>query len=194
MSVKVIEKAIEPALLRSALASWPEPNWLGWHRYTGKTADKFGSLTYADIPRACRAALDALALRVAGEIGDSFIDYDLHASGLHMLPPGGFLAGHFDAECHPLRPWKRTHSVVLFVNDKWESDWGGSLLVESVGTFRPQFNKCVIFETEKAWHEVDSVATEADYRKTLALFAWKQAECSGRTSAQFEAKMTGSSG
>jgi len=186
MSVKVIENAIEPALLRSALASWPEPTWLGWHRYSGKTADKFGSLTHADIPRACRAALDALASRVAAEISDSFIDYDLHAAGLHMLPPGGFLAGHFDAECHPLRPWKRTHSVVLFANDKWESQWGGGLLVKDSGTFQPAFNRCVIFETDQQWHEVKQTSLEAPYRKTLALFAWKQQECSGRTSAQFD--------
>lgn len=187
MSVKVIENAIQPALLRAALAAWPEPTWLGWHRYTGKTADKYASLTHADIPRACRAALDALATRVAVEIGDSFIDYDLHAAGLHLLKPGGFLSGHYDAECHPLRPWKRTHSVVLFANDRWEPGWGGSLLIKGVGTFRPAFNKCVVFETERAWHEVDKVETHADCRKTLALFAWTQAECSGRTSANFEA-------
>lgn len=187
MSVEVLYDTIEPAILRAANAAWPEPDWLGWHRYTGPTANKFGSIHYSIFPRAVLAALDALAARVAPLIGDSFIDYDFHAAGLHMLPPGGFLSRHLDAECHPLRPWKRTHSIVLFVNDDWAEEYGGRLRIEGKQRLWPDENLCVIFETQNQWHEVEPTSANAPYRKTLALFAWAKAECNGKTSAQFDA-------
>jgi hypothetical protein len=103
MSVKVIQNAVPMSLVRAAESAWPSPDWPHWHRYKGPTANKFGSMDRSRIPAACLAALDALALAVVPYIGDSFIDYDLHAAGMHMMPSGGFLGRHLDAECHPKR-------------------------------------------------------------------------------------------
>ena len=183
----VLNNVIRPDLLRAAVAAWPSNDWLGWHRYQSATANKFGSLTHADIPRACRVALEALADKIGPYIDPSFIDYDLHGAGLHTIPPGGFLAGHVDAECHPLRPWRRTHSIVLGCNEHWPSQWDGRLYLQGHAPRLPAWNTAIMFETPNQWHEVQAVSESAtESRKTLALFAWRiDADCHGKTSAQF---------
>lgn len=186
MSVKIIKNIIPRSLCLAAEAAWPSTDWPYWHRYQARTADKFGSMDRDRIPPACLAALNELALAVIPHIGDSFIDYDLHAAGMHMMPPGGFLGRHLDAECHPIRPWRRTHSIVMGVNSEWRPEMGGELSIEGQAIIPPQCGQVVIFETPGAWHEVLEVNHGfAAHRKTLALFAWTQAECAGATSATF---------
>lgn len=184
MPVEIIHNIIPLSLVRAAEAAWPSPDWPYWHRYQGRTADKFGSMDRFRIPAACLAALDALAIAVIPHIGESFIDYDLHAAGMHMMVPGGFLTRHIDAECHPLRRWRRTHSVVMCVNSEWTSDFGGQLVFGGERSVTPQQGQAVIFETENQWHEVTQVRRGT--RKTLALFAWQSTICDGTTSATFQ--------
>jgi hypothetical protein len=176
MSVEIIQNAIPDSLRRAAEAAWPSPDWVHWHRYNGKTGNKYGSMDRDRLPPACLAALDALALAVLPFIGDSFVDYDLHAAGCHQMPPGGFLARHLDAESHPIRQWRRTHSIVMGVNSSWNPEHGGQLVIECPDGNReifPEPGQAIIFETAGQWHEVTPVASDANqYRKTLALFAW----------------------
>jgi hypothetical protein len=189
MSVNIIDNAIPRSLVLAAEAAWPSPDWVHWHRYNGATANKYGSMDRSRIPPACIAALDALALAVADQIGDSFIDYDLHAAGMHMMPPSGFLGRHLDAECHPIRPWKRTHSIVMGVNSAWGELCGGELVIEPDTMIGVEPGRAVIFETAGTWHQVNRVNTDVSrlYRKTLALFAWRiDHNCDGRTSANFQ--------
>jgi hypothetical protein len=194
MSVEIIRSAVPRSLCLAAEAAWPGPDWPFWHRYQGTTGDKFGSMDRARIPAACLAALDALALRVLRLIGGSFIDYDLHAAGMHMMPPGGFLGRHLDAECHPIRPWKRTHSIVMGVNSGWGELCGGKLILEGIGEFPVQEpGTAIVFETPGQWHEVTRVNTDVSllHRKTLALFAWQQdSDCHGSSAANFQMQMS----
>ena len=183
MGVNIIPNAIPQSLCRAAEAAWPTTDWPHWHRYNGATANKYGSMDRARIPAACLAALDALALAVVPYIGDSFIDYDLHAAGLHMMGPGGFLGRHLDAERHPIRPWRRTHSIVMSVNENWSAEYGGQLVIGS-DPHIPESGDAIVFETVGQQHEVLPVA--CGNRKTLALFAWVvDRDCEGTTSAQF---------
>lgn len=186
VSVNHIPRALPQTLIRAVAACWPEQTWSGWHRYNGPTANKYGSLHHSLIPHACRVALDRLADVVAPLIGDSFIDYDLHAAGLHMIPPSGFLGRHLDAECHPIRPWKRTHSIVCFVDTMQPHD-GGELLIEPDTFIVPRSGDCVVFETPGTWHQVLRTSEHAPVRRTLALFAWQTAgnNCHGARSATF---------
>jgi Rps23 Pro-64 3,4-dihydroxylase Tpa1-like proline 4-hydroxylase len=197
MGVEIIKDAIPQSLCRAAEAAWPTVDWPYWHRYNGKTANKFGSMDRSRIPPACLAALDALALAVADRVGDSFIDYDLHAAGMHMLPPGGFLARHLDAEVHPLRIWSRTHSIVMGVNSRWTKECGGELVIETpegTQTIYPQSGQAIIFTTRNQWHEVKPVANISQSRKTLALFAWEASkQIVGSTGANFGGGLTSAS-
>lgn len=173
--ITIIHNCLPAALVRSACAAWPDPSWTGWHRYKGATADKYGSLHASLIPAACKAVIDQLGLVVAETIGDSFIDYDLHAAGLHQIPPGGFLGRHLDAEYHPLRPWRRTHSIVLFL-DTFTETQGGELHVEPDTIVRPEFNSVAIFETPGTWHQVFKTSPDSPMRRTIALFGWALSE------------------
>ena len=198
MSVEIISDAIPRSLVLAAEAAWPSPDWQYWHRYNGATANKYGSMDRSRIPPACIAALDALALAVIPYIGESFIDYDLHAAGMHMMPPGGFLGRHLDAECHPIRPWRRTHSIVMPVNSAWGELCGGQLVIESNLDSQPDTiifpepGQAIIFETAGQWHEVTPVACNAhQYRKTLALFAWDlRYDHAAKSHADFSGGMT----
>jgi len=186
MSVEVLHHCINRNLCLAAEAAFPQPDWQYWHRYKGTTGNKFGTMDRSRIPAACLAALDSLAIRIAPYIGDSFIDYDLHAAGLHMMPPGGFLARHVDAEYHPIRRWRRTHSIVLSLSRNWREEYGGHLWIENEATILPVFGTAIVFDTPGQLHEVLPVGMDAPYRKTLALFAWQVDDnCTGDTSANF---------
>ena len=193
MAIEIIQNAIPRALIRAAEAAWPEQDWPFWHRYNGSTGNKFGTMDRGRIPAACLAALDALALAVVPYIGSSFIDYDLHAAGLHMMPPGGFLGRHLDAESHPIRLWRRTHSIVMSVNSEWNAaKWGGELRLEPDTIVSPESGTAVVFTTKDQWHEVLPVTDCQSsccnpFRKTLALFAWDLDWMpDGKKSATFE--------
>lgn len=187
MLVNVIDSVLPEHLLRAVQATWPAADWSGWHRYNGPTADKFGSLAHAPLPPSIRVALERLAMFSGQSLPDgSFIDLELHAAGLHQIPPGGFLGRHLDAECHPLRPWRRTHSIVLFVDSLADAD-GGELFIEPDDYLQPVENRMVIFETPGSWHQVLPTSATAPMRRTLALFAWRAGEpCRGEVSAKFE--------
>jgi hypothetical protein len=62
VSVEIIQDIIPRSLCLAAEASWPSRDWPYWHRYNGKTANKYGTMDRSRIPPACLAALDALAL------------------------------------------------------------------------------------------------------------------------------------
>lgn len=186
----VIHDAIPEPVLRAAAAAWPAPDWSGWHRYKGLTADKYGLLHASLLPHACRVALDRLAGVVCSELEgtQSFVDYDLHAAGLHQIPPGGFLGRHLDAEYHPFRPWKRTHSIILFLDTLSPED-GGQLIIDPDVKVVPTSNQAVIFKTPGCWHEVTRTKPNVPFRRTLALFAWElTSEKTGNTSAEFSDK------
>jgi Rps23 Pro-64 3,4-dihydroxylase Tpa1-like proline 4-hydroxylase len=147
-------------------------------------------MDHTRFPSACKVGLEQLAvissIKLDLELG-VFPDLDYHAGGMHMLPPGGWLGGHYDAEYHPLFGWERVGSLVWFANTIWEDDWGGQLIIGNE-KFTPKFNTAVYFSTKQTWHEVLKV-TGPEYRKTLALFFWKKIETkpeSGKTNSRFE--------
>lgn len=181
----IIDNAISNSKLSAADAAWPEASWNGWHRYHGKTADKFGLIHHSLAPPAIQRALWAVAEVIEQRLPDGcFVDYEMHGAGMHMIPPGGFLGRHLDAEKHPQRPWSRTHSAVLFLDSSAPAD-GGKLVIDG-NSVDPIRNQLVIFETPGAWHEVTQV-TGYRLRRSLALFAWRvNTSASGATSARFE--------
>ena len=103
-----------------------------------------------------------------------------------MIPPGGFLGKHLDAELHPIMPWRRRYSSVLFIDD-WKDDWGGVLRLEGYGDVTPKKNMLITFPTDGVWHSVSTVSTIATNRRTIALFAWSlTSRVNGLRSAKFE--------
>jgi hypothetical protein len=92
------------------------------------------------------------------------IDPTKHGAGLHVTEPGGWLNCHLDYDVHPERPgFRRALSLVCFLNETWEPEWGGFLQLcdpmgEPMVTFKPTPGQLVIWEnTELAYHRVTKV-------------------------------------
>lgn len=115
-------------------------------------------------------------------------DPSLHGGGLQVMSPGGYLAPHLDFSHHPVVPGRvRALSVVAFVNEEWELEWGGALTFYSpdgtpVRRVYPSPNLVVAFEcTDLSYHGVERV-TGLKERITLSKCLLLPA---GRTRAVF---------
>lgn len=153
--------------------SIPDHNWQWWHRYNNDNSVKYGSVDFLRFPRACQVGLDFICQNFSAP-PNAFPDMDFYGAGMHMIPPNGWLSGHYDAEYHNLFNWKRVGSLVWFANQEWSNDWGGNLNIEDVRV-TPQFNKLVYFDTKDCWHSVDKVVGP-EFRKTLSVFYWEKVD------------------
>ena len=172
--IQVMHNILPIPIAISASNSIPDEKWPWWHRYNNKDCIKYGSVDHYRFPNACRIALETLAVESSKRLDldeGTFPDLDFYAGGMHMLPPNGWLGGHYDAEYHPLHSWKRIGSLVWFANQDWREEWGGQLKIGESGFF-PKFNTAIYFDTDNCWHEVLR-NVGPDYRKTFALFFWK---------------------
>lgn len=159
---------------RAASNAIPDENWPWWHRYNNNNSVKYGSVDYLRFPHACKVALNYIATNFEPP-PYAFPDFDFYGAGMHMIPPNGWLSGHYDAQYHPLHNWKRVGSLVWFANQEWSNDWGGNLIIEGI-SITPQFNKIAYFDTDNCWHNVEKVIGP-QYRKTLSIFYWEKVDC-----------------
>jgi hypothetical protein len=158
-------------LLISAAKTWPDERWQWWHKYDDATAIKFATMGGAPFPPACSLLLDSMAtIDVSPMIPDAFPDLMYHAGGMHLLPAGGFLAPHIDAEIHPLTGWSRVLNAILFV----EGD--GDLCLGSDYRIAPKPGRLVIFATKDCTHAVIETTKQ---RKTLAAYWWADRQQQG---------------
>ena len=183
----VIENAINPHLLRAAWATWPDKKWRGWHRYSGRDAEKYGTKSHHDITTAANACLMQM-ITAASEyvIDEAFPDLELHGAGMHMIPPSGYLAKHLDSSVMVSTGWRREYSCVLGVNPEWDAGWGGEFVMNGE-IVQPKFNQLILFETtDDSFHEVQKVRGPVT-RCTLAVFFWSHGTVglNPRTQAKF---------
>ena len=74
--------------------------------------------------------------------------------GLHETRRGGHLSIHADFNLHPIMKLRRRVNLILFLNEKWEDDWGGKLELWDKGMKRceisvpPVLGRAVIFNTD----------------------------------------------
>lgn len=177
-NVIVIDDFMSPGLLRAVASSWPEQTSSHWHAYHDRNSVKLASRCWDGMPRAAQTALAEMAkIDVESLLGfpECFPDLDgLNGSGLHSMSAGGKLGLHLDAEFHPLRPWRRVASAVLYLD---QCDGGQLELCEPDGTvirdIEPQFNRLALFACPGAWHRV---AECRSLRRSLCLFWWVETQ------------------
>ncbi|MDA8980190.1 2OG-Fe(II) oxygenase [Chitinophagales bacterium] len=97
-------------------------------------------------------------LQEVTEIEDTLLgDEELFGGGLHQSTNGAFLNVHVDYNIHPKTKYHRRLNVLVYMNKDWEDEYGGHLELwdlsnnqkNFIGKFAPNFNRCVIFETNE---------------------------------------------
>jgi Rps23 Pro-64 3,4-dihydroxylase Tpa1-like proline 4-hydroxylase len=106
-------------------------------------------------------------------------DPHLLGGGLHQLDPGGFLRVHADFNHHPHLKLDRRLNFLLYLNEGWREDWGGSLelwngdMSERVVAVSPVAGRAVVFSTTStSYHgNPEPVACpEGMARRSIALY------------------------
>jgi hypothetical protein len=106
-------------------------------------------------------------------------DPHLLGGGLHQLDPGGYLRVHADFNHHPHLKLDRRLNFLLYLNEDWQEDWGGSLelwnadMSERVVSVAPVAGRAVVFSTTStSYHgNPDPVACPAGMaRRSIALY------------------------
>lgn len=117
-----------------------------------------------------------------------FPDLDhLHGAGLHHMDVGTELGLHRDTDRHPLLPWKREASAIVYLDDH---EQGGELDMldgnnNLIGQIRPQAGRLVVFATPNQFHRVNECRA---MRRSICMFYWSICDENfvGATQAQFE--------
>jgi hypothetical protein len=93
--------------------------------------------------------------------------------GTHENLQGQDLDAHIDFNYHPLTRQHRRLNLIIYLNEQWQDEWGGSLQLhrdptlppqsDEIVTVTPLLNRCVIFETsERSWHGFRRIDLPAD--------------------------------
>ena len=184
MSHVVIDNFAPSGLVRALAETWLPRDSGHWHLYdNGKRATK-------DPERLPQAAKELLRIMSTIDVGsllgpdDSFPDLEfLHGAGLHQIDSGGSLGLHLDSERHPLLPWRREASVVLYLDD---CDGGELELCDANGqqieAIETKANRLVMFATPGQWHRVNECRS---IRRSLCLFYWSRRDGGEQTRALF---------
>ena len=99
---------------------------------------------------------------------------------MHECGAGGFLNIHADFTRHHHRPeWRRRVNLIVYLNEGWQSEWGGSLelwdsgMRQCVVRVPPLANHAVIFNTDEgSFHgfPVPIMCPAGVLRRSLALY------------------------
>jgi len=94
-----------------------------------------------------------LLSRITG-INGLICDPYLTGGGFNQINRGGLLAVHADGNWHDLMGVHRRLNVIIYLNENWESQWGGNFelwdrdITHCVKSIEPLFNRMVIFKTD----------------------------------------------
>lgn len=113
-------------------------------------------------------------------------DAENFGGGTHESLDGQDLLPHVDFNYHPRTGMHRRLNLIVYLNEGWQPEWGGSLVIHSnprdpaqdrTKSFVPVFNRCVLFETsERSWHSFDRVSLppgeKQRSRKSLSIYLY----------------------
>lgn len=189
----VIENFLEPNLCASLLDGFPAFEDRHALNEMGKVGGKAVRMDVRDISDAYRG-LDhylqspeflGFVSSVTG-IPDLLYDPDYIGGGTHENRHGQGLDAHVDFNFHPRTRWHRRLNLIVYLNEEWQSSWGGELELHSDPwdaaanrsiSIPPLFNTAVIFETnEISWHGFSQIDLPEDRRgisrKSFAIYLY----------------------
>lgn len=100
-----------------------------------------------------------------------------HGAGLHCSTYGSFLQSHLDYSAHPQFEGKeRRLNALLFMHDRWESEWGGQLLLADMNgkpivEIDPKPGRLALFECgDNSLHGVRVIKDKQAVRLSCAVY------------------------
>lgn len=119
-------------------------------------------------------------------IADLRYDPAYVGGGTHDNRSGQGLSPHVDFNYHPLDGRHRRLNLIVYLNQTWESDWGGCLELHEnpwslhhnrVTEVLPSLNRAILFETnEHSWHGFQAIRQPEDgpmlARRSFALYLY----------------------
>jgi hypothetical protein len=156
----VIDDFLPDVILHHLINDFPGPEEVVWRTYDSATEIKLALEDEALIPPIHLEVLRELNSQMFVEFleeltGISGLIPDPHfrGGGLHQILPGGMLKVHADFDMHPWMGVHRQLNVLLYLNDRWEESYGGSLelwnktMTAAVSSIAPIANRLVVFST-----------------------------------------------
>lgn len=182
----VLDGYFPQEMVRAAADCWPAVGGPGWVRYDSPLEDKWAYNRNELLPEPLRVLLGAMmVLPVQEWLGLNsptlIPDASLYGGGLHVIPSGGHLDVHLDANVHRVYGWERRANAILFLTSDWQRDWGGQLelwptkLTSPAVRIDPAFGRLVVFETGNlSYHGVPNpIRCPANTeRRSLAVYWW----------------------
>jgi hypothetical protein len=182
-----LENLLDPNLARGVVMDFPEADSHVWIQYKHQNENKIGLTKRAFFSPRVLQVLDELNsptflswLTHLTGIHGLVSDETLEGGGLHQSSRGGFLNVHADFTMHHYqRNWRRRINLILYLNEGWREDWGGSIELwnrdmRSCETrYLPLFNHALIFSTgDDSFHGFPDRLTcpPRVSRKSLALY------------------------
>lgn len=189
----VIEDFLDAALCKELRADFPAFENRHALNEMGQVGGKAVRMDVRDISDAYRQ-LDAYLqtpeflgyVSAVTGIPDLLYDPDYIGGGTHENRHGQGLDAHIDFNYHPRTRWHRRLNLIVYLNEEWDSTWGGELELHSdpwnaavnrTISVPPLFNTAVIFETnEVSWHGFSQIRMPEDKqalsRKSFAIYLY----------------------
>lgn len=199
----VIDSFLEQASSKEIIDSFPEVEDTFWTNYIHYNEKKHGLTKWEYFPNAIQNLITELRhphfitwLEQVTQIENLFPDPDLEGSGLHQTKRNGFLNIHADFTVHPKhKTWKRRVNLLLYLNQDWNSNWGGDLelwnadMSKCEKAIAPLANRLVIFATGKeTYHGYPEPlkCPERVSRKSIALYYYTKENSPQSSSTSYQ--------
>jgi len=188
----VIEDFFEPGFCAEIVRQFPSFDEKGAINENGEIGGKSTQERVRSLGSAfCRlddVVQSPVFLDLIGHItGIRDLQYDPYyfGGGTHENRQGQDLDPHVDFNYHPVTRQHRRLNLIVYLNEDWRDEWGGSLQLhrdpyldpseDDIITLTPLLNRCVIFETnEYSWHGFERIELPAGKehlsRKSFALY------------------------
>jgi len=161
----IIPDFIQPDLYHALLAEFPSIDEPGWFRYNNPIEKKYArddinrSPAISHLFHILQSPEFIQIIRTLTGINHLENDPHLHGAGLHAHPTHGKLDMHLDYSIHPLSELERRVNLIYFLNETWNSAWGGDLelwnaeFTECRRRIPPTGNTAALFQTSDiSWH------------------------------------------
>lgn len=177
---------LDEGVAQQMAAEFPDHDDETWIQYKHVNENKAGLHVREALPDLIGRVIDELnspacvsiISKITG-IEGLIADPTIEGGGMHQAARGGYLNVHTDFTMHRQIPrWRRRVNLILYLNENWDTSWGGSIdfwssgMKERLGSYPPILNGALLFSTPGALHGFPDPLTcpENRARKSVQLY------------------------